>query len=86
MPREIPRSEEDPEDRALTERDDEALAILEEEMRQAGEAQALLNHPLLKRAFERIEDKWSSAWRSSQFADSEGREKAYRILGALEEF
>lgn len=62
---------------------------LEEELRRAQEAKALLENELLNSAFETIHDQIMDAWNNSAVRDTEGRERlfmAVQILGKIEGF
>jgi hypothetical protein len=58
---------------------------LRQTMARSERAQALLDDPLLVDAFAALEAKWLSAWRNSPSRDSDGREKIWLHLKALEE-
>jgi hypothetical protein len=58
----------------------------DELIRKAKEAEFLLNHDLIKEAFEHIERKYINKWRASQFGANEAREIAYFVLSGLAEF
>lgn len=47
-------------------------------------AQRLLEDPVLKLAFDRLERKLTDSWRRSQVGDHKAREAAYRMLWATE--
>lgn len=60
---------------------------LDEELRQAQEAKALLEHPLMAGAFESIKKQILQAWETSAVRDTEGRERLFmaaRIVAQLE--
>lgn len=62
---------------------------LDEEVRRAREAEALLSNELLVQAFESIHDAIMDAWNNSAVRDVEGRERlfmAVQILGKIEGF
>ena len=74
------------EDRTLSDSREELSDKLEMEMVRGEEARRLLGDPLLVAAFEAIETRWTDAWRSSHPTQESEREKAYRVLFALDEF
>jgi hypothetical protein len=62
---------------------------LEEELKKAGEAKLLLEHPLIAEAFSAIKKQMVDAWETSAVRDTEGRERlfmAVKILVQLEGF
>lgn len=50
------------------------------------EARKLLDNPVLIEALERVEKKLFETWRSSPVGDAAGREAAYRLHWAAEQF
>lgn len=61
--------------------DDQKLLV---EMDRATQAQDLMDHPLLKEAFETMRTRYLTEWESSPARDSEGREKIWTYLKQLE--
>lgn len=55
----------------------------EEEVQRGLEAERLLREPLLVEAFEKLEQEYIRAWRSSPARDAEGREKLFLMQGCL---
>jgi FMN-dependent NADH-azoreductase len=62
---------------------DPSEARLEDEVRRAHDAQALITHPLLAEAFDTVETEFLSAWRDSPARDTEGREVLWHSLKLL---
>lgn len=63
-------------------------ARLEEEVRRAEQAAALLDHPLLAEAFGKLESELRNAWQDSPARDVEGREVLWhslKLLGQIKE-
>ena len=50
----------------------------------ATKAEALLNNPLMRDAFETLEKEFVSAWKESSIDDQQAREHIYPLLQALE--
>lgn len=57
---------------------------LAEDARRGEQAAALLNHPLLREAFDTIEREFTDAWKTSPSRDVEGRESLWWALKTLE--
>ena len=55
----------------------------EHDARRGEQAVALLNHPLLREAFDKIKSELTDAWISSPARDVEGRESLYLSLKLL---
>jgi len=70
----------------LTNEQEVILAKAQADLVKAQRTRELLQNPLLVDALAAIEERWSRCWRESVPVDTEGREKAYRILLALREF
>jgi hypothetical protein len=56
---------------------------LDREVRDGQTAKTLLDHPLLKNAFEQMEERLSRSWRDSKPGDVELRERCWRMLHAV---
>ncbi len=69
-----------------TDEQETLLAQAQRDLNKAQQVRQLLENPMLVEALAEIERKWAEAWRKSVPSDVEGREKAYRILLALDEF
>jgi hypothetical protein len=55
----------------------------DEELRRGEQAQALLEHPLLVEAFEKIEQEVTDAWKTSPQRDVDGRERLHLTICLL---
>ena len=55
-----------------------------QELDRATRAEALLQNPLIKEAFEELEKEFVEAWKGSSIGDSQNREHIYQLLQALE--
>jgi hypothetical protein len=63
-------------------------ARLEEEMRRAEQAAALLTHPLMAEAFDTLDNELRTAWLESPARDVEGRETLWlsvKLLGQVKQ-
>lgn len=57
----------------------------DEAVERARQAQALLDHPLLADAFEKIENAYTQAIINSEYGQVENRERAFRMILAIRE-
>lgn len=65
--------------------DDIPLPPLDRTQR-AAEASRIMDDPLVKEAFDYIEDEFKELWARSGEADHEGRERVYRMMWAARRF
>jgi hypothetical protein len=59
-------------------------ARLQQELTRSQQAQDLIDHPLMKEAFETIRQTYLKEWENSPARDSEAREKIWTYLKQLE--
>lgn len=48
------------------------------------EARRLLEDPMMVEAFDQLKKTYTQAWQDSQYGDTEGRERAFRMIHAAE--
>ena len=59
-------------------------AKLRTQQERAAHAERLLNDPLLKEAFEKLDDEFMRSWRQTSVNDTESRERIYSLCTALD--
>lgn len=57
-----------------------------EAIQRGGDADVLLQHPLITEALDRYEQELTQAWRNSKPKDAQGREELHRMLHAAAHF
>jgi len=59
-------------------------AKLRTQQERAAHAERLLNDPLLKEAFDKLDEEFVRTWRQTSVNDTEARERIYSLCTALE--